>query len=163
MYKRSKHESDSLENQSSKKNTSDSLLYHNDSHFKEIEANEDVFQDDVVNVPPNVPVVDAKPVLEQQVLDVPPVLLLVNLMMQRFSKAFATNVDLSVLDEMTIQTEDGFSMTLEMWEEIAHGRIRYALRGWQNFMLQASLVDGVSSCFILIRILTGCSFLTPNV
>ncbi|MFS7972098.1 hypothetical protein Hanom_Chr09g00840781 [Helianthus anomalus] len=33
-----------------------------------------------------------------------------------FLKAFATNVDLSVLDEMTVQTEDDFSMTLEMWE-----------------------------------------------
>ncbi|MFS7965861.1 hypothetical protein Hanom_Chr09g00767131 [Helianthus anomalus] len=62
--------------------------------------------------------------------------------LQWFLKAFAMNVDLSVLDEMTIQTEDDFSMTLEMREETAHGRIRYALRGWQNFMLQAGLGDG---------------------
>ncbi|MFS7986908.1 putative transcription factor B3-Domain family [Helianthus anomalus] len=62
--------------------------------------------------------------------------------MQRFSKASATNVDLSVLDEMTVRTEDGFSMTLEMRKETSHGRIRYALRGWQNFMLQAGLEDG---------------------
>ncbi|KAJ0886218.1 putative DNA-binding pseudobarrel domain superfamily [Helianthus annuus] len=43
---------------------------------------------------------------------------------------------------MTIQTEDGFSMTFEMREETAHGRNRYALRGWQNFTLQAGLEDG---------------------
>ncbi|MFS7920696.1 hypothetical protein Hanom_Chr03g00227841 [Helianthus anomalus] len=33
-------------------------------------------------------------------------------------------------------------MTLEIRDETAHGRIRYALRGWHNFMRQAGLSDG---------------------
>ncbi|KAJ0522903.1 hypothetical protein HanIR_Chr10g0487761 [Helianthus annuus] len=52
------------------------------------------------------------------------------------------NIDLSVLDEMTVETEDGFSTTLEMQEETARGSVWYALRGWQNFMRQAGLADG---------------------
>ncbi|MFS7946400.1 hypothetical protein Hanom_Chr06g00535881 [Helianthus anomalus] len=32
-------------------------------------------------------------------------------------------------------------MTFEIRDETAHGRIRYALRGWHNFMLQAGLSD----------------------
>ncbi|MFS8004605.1 hypothetical protein Hanom_Chr13g01227791 [Helianthus anomalus] len=82
----------------------------------------------------------------EKVLDVPPVVgppdeyeLTWHL---TFRFAFATNVDLSVLDEMIVQTEDGFSMTLEMREDSAHGKIRYALRGWKNFMLQAGLENG---------------------
>ena len=51
--------------------------------------------------------------------------------MQRIPKAFAANVDLSVLDEMVVQTEDGFSMTLEIRQETAR---------WK--MLQAGLENG---------------------
>ncbi|MFS7971054.1 hypothetical protein Hanom_Chr09g00828221 [Helianthus anomalus] len=51
--------------------------------------------------------------------------------MQRFPKAFAGNVDMSVLDEMVVQTEDGFSMTLEIRQETTR---------WK--MLQAGLENG---------------------
>ncbi|MFS7998783.1 putative transcription factor B3-Domain family [Helianthus anomalus] len=63
--------------------------------------------------------------------------------MQQIPKTFAANVYLSVLDEMVVQTEDGFSMALEIRQETARGRPRYAFRGWRNFMLQAGLENGV--------------------
>ncbi|MFS7967616.1 putative DNA-binding pseudobarrel domain superfamily [Helianthus anomalus] len=83
--------------------------------------------------------------------------------MQRFPKAFATNMDLSVLDEMTVQTEEGFSMTLDMWEEIAHGWISYALRGWENFMLQAGLENGGQFMLRYHRNLNRLLIANPNV
>ncbi|KAJ0509163.1 putative transcription factor B3-Domain family [Helianthus annuus] len=111
---------------------------------------EAVLEDNVVNVPSDVLVEEAEPPVEQDILDVPPDVDQANdyeltwflTYRFRFSKPFAMNIDLSVLDEMTVETEDGFSMTLEIREETARGSIRYALRGWQNFMLQASLADG---------------------
>ncbi|KAF5766237.1 putative DNA-binding pseudobarrel domain superfamily [Helianthus annuus] len=124
-----------------------------------------VLEVDVLNVPPDVPVVEAEPVLEQDFLDVPPIPPVVDqpdayeltwhlTFRFWFPKAFATNVDLYVLDEMTVQTEDGFSMTLEMREETADGRIRYALRGWQNFMLQAGLEDGGQIVYYSVTTIT---------
>ncbi|KAM0058519.1 putative transcription factor B3-Domain family [Helianthus debilis subsp. tardiflorus] len=111
---------------------------------------EAVLEDNVVNGPPDVLVVEAEPPLEQEILDVPPIVDQANdyeltwclTFRFCFPKPFAMNVDLSVLDEMIVETEDGFSMTLEIREETAHGRIRYALKGWQNFMRQAGLADG---------------------
>ncbi|XP_035838928.1 uncharacterized protein LOC110907105 [Helianthus annuus] len=111
---------------------------------------EAILEDNVVNGPSDVLVEEAEPPLEQDILDVPSVVDQANdyeltwclTFRFRFPKPFAMNVDLSVLDEMTVETEDGFSMTLEMQEETARGSIRYALRGWQNFMRQDGLADG---------------------
>ncbi|KAJ0526334.1 hypothetical protein HanHA300_Chr09g0321951 [Helianthus annuus] len=66
-------------------------------------------EDDIVDVEHDVPVIVADPVLEPDFVDIPHIL--------RFPKAFAANVDMSVLDEMVVQTEDGFSMTLETRQE----------------------------------------------
>ncbi|MFS7929997.1 hypothetical protein Hanom_Chr04g00338991 [Helianthus anomalus] len=43
---------------------------------------------------------------------------------------------------MVVQTEDGFSLTLQIRQETARGITRYAFRGWRNFMLQAGLENG---------------------
>ncbi|KAJ0576240.1 putative DNA-binding pseudobarrel domain superfamily [Helianthus annuus] len=112
-----------------------------------------VLEDDIVDVEHDVPAFEADPVLEPEFVDVPQISAVVDQANQyeltwclsfhfRFPKAFAANVDLSVLDEMVLETEDGFSMTLEMRQETTRGRPRYALRGWQNFMLLAGLENG---------------------
>ncbi|KAJ0443455.1 putative transcription factor B3-Domain family [Helianthus annuus] len=123
---------------------------HADVAFQE----QHVLEDDIVDVEHDVPVFEADPVLEPDFVDVPQIPAVVDqanqyeltwclsfhfTVMQRFGKAFAANVDFSVLDEMVVQTEDGFSMTLEIRQETARGRPRYAFRGWKNFMLQAGL------------------------
>ncbi|KAJ0571849.1 hypothetical protein HanHA300_Chr05g0194641 [Helianthus annuus] len=64
---------------------------------------------------------------------------------------------------MTVQTEDGFSMTLEMREEAAHGSIRYALRGWGNFMLQAGLENRGQFVLRYDRNLNRLLIASPNV
>ncbi|KAJ0463677.1 putative transcription factor B3-Domain family [Helianthus annuus] len=110
-------------------------------------------EDDIVDVEHDVPVIEADPVLEPVFVGVPQILAVVHQanvceltwclsFRFRIPKAFAANVDLSVLDEMVVQTEDGFSMTLEIRQETTRGRPRYAFRGWRNFMLQAGLENG---------------------
>ena len=71
--------------------------------------------------------------------------------MQRFPKAFAANVDLSVLDEMVVQTEDGFSMTLEIRQETAR---------WK--MLQAGLENGAQFLLRYDRNQNTLRILNPN-
>ncbi|XP_022004436.1 uncharacterized protein LOC110901997 [Helianthus annuus] len=99
-------------------------------------------EDDIVDVEHDVPVIVADPVLEPDFVDVPHIPAVVHQANQyeltwcpsfrfRFPKAFAANVDMSVLDEMVVQTEDGFSMTLEIRQETAR---------WK--MLQAGLENG---------------------
>ena len=71
--------------------------------------------------------------------------------MQRFPKAFAANVDMSVLDEMVVQTEDGFSMTLEIRQETAR---------WK--MLQAGLENGAQFLLRYYRDQNTLRILNPN-
>ncbi|KAJ0703529.1 hypothetical protein HanPI659440_Chr14g0552111 [Helianthus annuus] len=69
----------------------------------------------------------------------------------RFPKAFAANVDMSVLDEMVVQTEDGFSMTLEIRQETTR---------WK--MLQARLENGAQFLLRYYRDQNTLRILNPN-
>ncbi|KAJ0566915.1 putative transcription factor B3-Domain family [Helianthus annuus] len=132
-----------------------------------------VLEDDIVNVEHDVPVFEADPLLEPKFVDVPQIPAVVDQANQyeltwclsfrfRFPKAFVANVYLSVLDEMVVETKDGFSMTLEMRQETARGRPRYALRGWQNFMLQAGLENGAQFLMRYDRNQNTLQILNPN-
>ncbi|KAM0067581.1 hypothetical protein Hdeb2414_s0002g00062961 [Helianthus debilis subsp. tardiflorus] len=97
-----------------------------------------IINDDIVDVEHDVPVFEADPVLEPDFVDVIQIPAVVDqanqckltwcLSFRFFPKAFAENVDLSVLDEMVVQSEDGFSMTLEIRQETVRGRPRYAFK-----------------------------------
>ncbi|KAJ0586575.1 putative transcription factor B3-Domain family [Helianthus annuus] len=132
-----------------------------------------VLEEDIVDVEPDVPVFEADHVLEPEFVGVPQIPAVVDQANQyeltwclsfrfRFPKAFVANVDLSVLDEMVVETEDGFSMTLEMRQETTRGRPRYALRGWQNFMLQAGLENGAQFLLRYDRNQNTLRILNPN-
>ncbi|KAM0013970.1 hypothetical protein Hdeb2414_s0014g00425901 [Helianthus debilis subsp. tardiflorus] len=123
-------------------------------------------EDDIVDVEHDVPVIVADPVLEPDFVDVPHILAVVHqanqyeltrcpsfrfTVMQRFPKAFAANVDMSVLDEMVVQTEDRFSMTLEIWQETTH---------WK--MLQAGLENGAQFLLRYYRDQNTLRILNPN-
>ncbi|MFS8006345.1 hypothetical protein Hanom_Chr14g01248121 [Helianthus anomalus] len=43
---------------------------------------------------------------------------------------------------MTVVTKYGFSNTLSLHSETMDDNVRYAFRGWQRFMRQASLENG---------------------
>ncbi|KAJ0751127.1 putative transcription factor B3-Domain family [Helianthus annuus] len=127
----------------------------------------------MVDVEHDVPVLEADPVLEPEFVDVPHIPAVVDQANEyeliwrltfrfRFPKAFVANVDLSVLDEMIVETENGFSMTLEMRQETTHGRPRYALRGWQNFMVQAGLDNGAQFLLRYDRNQITLRILNPN-
>ncbi|KAL9999837.1 hypothetical protein Hdeb2414_s0018g00523221 [Helianthus debilis subsp. tardiflorus] len=119
-------------------------------------------EDDIVDVEHDVPVIVADPVLEPDFVDVPHILAVVHQANQheltrcpsfrfRFPNAFAANVDMSVLDEMVVQTEDRFSMTLEIWQETTH---------WK--MLQAGLENGAQFLLRYYRDQNTLRILNPN-
>ncbi|XP_022014520.1 uncharacterized protein LOC110914017 [Helianthus annuus] len=119
-------------------------------------------EDDIVDVEHDVPVIVADPVLEPDFVDIPHILVVVHQANQyeltwcpsfrfRFPKAFAANVDMSVLDEMVVQTEDGFSMTLETRQETVR---------WK--MLQAGLENGAQFLLRYYRDQNTLRILNPN-
>ncbi|KAJ0451351.1 putative transcription factor B3-Domain family [Helianthus annuus] len=129
-------------------------------------------EDEYVDVDP-VPIFIADPVLEAGVVDVPHIPAVVDegnvyelrwclSFRFRIPKDFAANVDFSVLDEMLLQTEDGFSMTLGIRQETARGIPRYAFRGWRNFMLQAGLENGAEFLLRYFRDQNMLQILNPD-
>ncbi|KAJ0764915.1 hypothetical protein HanPI659440_Chr08g0297531 [Helianthus annuus] len=119
-------------------------------------------EDDIVDVEHDVPVIVADPMLEPDFVDVPHIPVVVHQANQyeltwcpsfrfRFPKAFAVNVDMSVLDEMVVQTEDGFSMTLEIRQETTR---------WK--MLQAGLENGAQFLLRYYRDQNTLRILNPN-
>ncbi|KAM0034342.1 hypothetical protein Hdeb2414_s0016g00496471 [Helianthus debilis subsp. tardiflorus] len=105
-------------------------------------------EDNIVDVEHDVPVIVADPVLEPDFVDVPHIPAVVHQANQYeltwcpsfrfwFPKTFAANVDMSVLDEMVVQTEDGFSMTLEIRQETARWKMLQAgLENVAQFLLR---------------------------
>ncbi|MFS8017266.1 putative transcription factor B3-Domain family [Helianthus anomalus] len=51
-----------------------------------------------------------------------------------FPTFFVTNVPLHDVHHMTVQTNDGSSILMKLRSKYAHGKPRYAFKGWQRFM-----------------------------
>ncbi|MFS7962378.1 putative DNA-binding pseudobarrel domain superfamily [Helianthus anomalus] len=59
-----------------------------------------------------------------------------------FPICFVANVSLHDVHHITIQTNKGASILMELCSEHAHGKPRYAFKGWQSFMRGVGLVSG---------------------